>query len=154
MILMTHLDCDHVSGLHDFSGYEMYTSATELQYARKDRLRYGKLLDGLSFSTLVFKPEDSAPFGFSCDFFGDVSVIAYLTPTHSAGSVIYKITDDNRFALIVGDNGYREESWQQGLLPGPMYNAENMKKCLSWIRSMSELRDCFGIFCAHDPINR
>lgn len=153
-ILMTHLDCDHVSGLHDFSGYEIYTSAAELQYAREDRLRYGNLLEGLSFSTLVFKPDDSAPFGFSCDLFDDGSVVAYLTPTHSAGSVIYRITNDTGFALVVGDNGYREESWQQGLLPGPLHDPENMKKCLAWIKRMSEMRDCLGIYCAHDPIDR
>ena len=82
--------------------------------------------------------------------FDDGSVMAYLTPTHSAGSVVYKITEDERFALVVGDNGYMKASWLKGILPGPLYNAENMKHCLKWIKELSERPDCLGVYCAHE----
>ena len=100
--------------------------------------------------TINFAPDSNAPFGKSADLFDDATVFAYLTPTHSAGSVIYKIVDGNKFALIVGDNGYMQDSWLQGLLPGPLYNADNMRKCLAWIKEQSLNPDCLGIFCAHD----
>lgn len=150
-ILMTHLDCDHISGLYDFSGIDTYTSAEEIAFAKRKRLRYGKLIKGHSFHTIDFEDDATAPLGKSCDLFGDGAVIAYLTPTHSAGSVIYKIQDDNQFALIVGDNGYNHASWQQGLLPGPLYNADNMRHCLIWLKQQEQLPNCLGIFCAHDP---
>ena len=149
-ILMTHLDCDHISGLHDFNNIDTYTSAKEIAYASQKRVRYGKLTRGLTFHTINFTSDNDAPFGKSADLFGDATVFAYLTPTHSAGSVIYKIVDGNKFALIVGDNGYMQDSWLQGLLPGPLYNADNMRKCLAWIKGQSLNPDCLGIFCAHD----
>lgn len=88
------------------------------------------------------------------DIFGDQSVIAYLTPTHSAGSVIFKVTENNKFALFIGDNGYNEDSWKKGILPGLLYNEENAKACLKWIKEQSEKENCIGIYCAHDPIDR
>ena len=149
-ILMTHLDCDHVSGLHDFDGMEVYTSQAEFDYAAKKRLRYGKLVKGCKYRFLDFKPDENAPFGQSCDLYGDDCIVAYLTPTHSAGSVIYRISGADGFVLIVGDNGYMKDSWQKGLLPGPLYNADNMRRCLSWLKEQEQQPACLGIFCAHD----
>ena len=87
--------------------------------------------------------------GKSSDIFEDGSVIAYLTPTHSAGSVIYKIVEGKKYYLVVGDNGYMKESWEKGIIPGPLYDADNMRKCLAWIRERSKEPECLGIFCAH-----
>ena len=150
VILMTHLDCDHVSGLRDFSGIDIYTSAEEIAFAAKKKMRYGKLVKGYDLQTFVFKDDKRAPFDKSCDVFGDGSALAYLTPTHSEGSVIYRISDAEGFALIVGDNGYMKDSWLKGILPGPLYNAENMKHCLKWIKEQSERPDCLGVYCAHE----
>ena len=149
-ILMTHLDCDHVSGLHDFDGMEVYTSRAEFDYSAKKRLRYGKLVKGREYRFLDFKPDENAPFGQSCDLFGDGSIVGYLTPTHSAGSVIYRISGADGFVLIVGDNGYMKDSWRKGLLPGPLYDADNMRRCLSWLKEQEQQPDCLGIYCAHD----
>ena len=149
-ILMTHLDCDHVSGLRDFSDIGIYTSSEEIAFAAKKKMRYGKLVKGYDFQTFVFKDDKQAPFDKSRDVFGDSSVVAYLTPTHSAGSVIYRVADSDGFALIVGDNGYMKDSWLKGILPGPLYNAENMKHCLKWIKEQSERPDCLGVYCAHE----
>ncbi len=153
-ILMTHLDCDHISGLSDFTNIPVYTSSEEMNYSRKEKIRYGKLVRAKKFIYYDFGSDENAPFGKSADVFGDKSVIAYLTPTHSAGSVIYKINDENCFALVVGDNGYSEKSWKKGLLPGPIYNRENMQKCLRWIDNEIKSPNCLGAYCAHDPIDR
>lgn len=153
-ILMTHLDGDHVSGLKDFENVPIYVSEEEINYAKAQFIRYAGLSKGYSFNTLAFKPGEAAPFGKACDVFGDGTVTAYLTPTHSAGSVIYKITDGERFALVVGDNGYSEESWQAGVLPGIVHNKDNMRLCLDWIKAQGASENCAGIYCAHDPIDR
>ena len=153
-VLMTHLDCDHVSGLRDISGVPIYTSREEVSFAQKRRLRYGGLTKGYDYRLIDFAHDSAAPFGLSADLFGDGSVTAYLTPTHSAGSVIYRMADASGFTLLVGDNGYNEASWKQGLLPGPLFNADNMCRCLDWINRQSQREDCLGIFCAHDPQDR
>ena len=64
----------------------------EYEHAQKNGIQYGKLLNGLTFEYIDFKADAQAILGKSSDVFGDGSVMAYLTPTHSAGSVIYKIT--------------------------------------------------------------
>ena len=153
VIFMTHLDCDHASGLKDFKNIPIYVSKEEYNSSQKDRIRYGSFVDGYNYSFFDFKDDPLAPFNKSMDIFGDNSVIAYLTPTHSAGSVIYKINEGDKFALIVGDNGYNEDSWKKGILPGVIYNKENTKKILEWIKEQSEKENCLGIYCAHDPIS-
>lgn len=149
-ILMTHLDSDHVSGVHDFTDARVICSKEEHEYAHKNGIRYGKLLNGLDFEYIDFKADDMAVFGVSSDIFSDGSVIAYLTPTHSAGSVIYKITENGKYYLVVGDNGYMKASWEKGILPGPLYNADNMLKCLEWIKEKSRDKNCLGVLCAHE----
>lgn len=149
-ILMTHLDSDHVSGVHDFAGKRVLCAKEEYDYARKSKIRYGKLLDGLEFEFISFEDDQTAPFGKAADIFGDGSVIAYLTPTHSAGSVIYKITENGKYYLIVGDNGYMKASWENGILPGLLFNADNMLKCLAWINEKSKDSACIGVMCAHE----
>ena len=149
-ILMTHLDCDHVSGVHDFPEKKVVCAREEYEYARKNRVRYGKLLNGLTFAYLDFKTDAQAVFGKSADVFQDGSVIAYLTPTHSAGSVIYKITENGKYYLVVGDNGYMKASWEEGILPGPLYDPDKMLKCLEWIKEKSRDENCLGVFCAHE----
>jgi len=153
-IYMTHLDCDHASGLKDFSNIPIYVSKEEYDYSQSNRIRYRQFVDGYDYLFFEFKDDPLAPFKKSMDIFGDGSVIAYLTPTHSAGSVIYKINENDKFALIIGDNGYNKDSWKKGILPGLLYNEENAKLCLSWIKEQSEKENCIGIFCAHDPIDR
>jgi hypothetical protein len=89
---MTRLDCDHVSGLHDSpKSLTVYASEAEVAYAHKKKMRYGSLPEGRSYKLIDFAQDDAAPFGLSADLFGDGSVTAYLTPTHSAGSVIYRV---------------------------------------------------------------
>ena len=150
-ILMTHLDCDHISGVHDFPGPKIICAKEEYAYAQKNSIRYGKLLNGLTFDYIDFKADTQAIFVKSSDIFGDSSVIAYLTPTHSAGSVIYKIAENGKYYLVVGDNGYMKASWEEGILPGPLYHSNNMLKCLEWIKASSKDKNCLGVFCAHEP---
>jgi len=149
-IYMTHLDCDHVSGCHDFKEMNIYASKDEIEYANIKKIRYGKLIKGLIIKPVLFKIPCQSPFNSCCDIFNDGSVIAYLTPTHSKGSVIYKISKGDKFALIVGDNGYNKESREKGYLPGPIYNKKNTLIALNWIKEQTNNKDCLGVFCAHD----
>lgn len=149
-VFMTHLDCDHVSGVHDLADKRIFCAKEEYDYARKDPIRYGKLLRGLSFEYIDFTDDAAAPFLKSADVFGDGSVIAYLTPTHSAGSVIYKIEENDKYYLVVGDNGYMKESWEQCIIPGLLYDENNMRRSLKWINEQSKTEECLGVLCAHE----
>ncbi|MDD6449355.1 MAG: hypothetical protein PUF78_06505 [Lachnospiraceae bacterium] len=36
-------------------------------------------------------------------------------------------------------------------IPGPVYNIEEMKRTLQWVRKVSGDPGCIGIYAAHDP---
>ena len=93
-------------------------------------MRYGSFADGYNYTFFEFKDDPDATFKKSMDIFGENNVISYLTPTHSARNVIYRVNDGDKFALFIGENGYNEDSWKKVLLPGLMYNEENTKLVL------------------------
>lgn len=152
-ILMTHLDCDHASGLIPLREVaNIYVSEQELASENLKGVRYNRnFWKGITFREYPMKADKEAPFGESADLFGDGSLVVYLTPSHSAGSVAIKVTENNKFALFVGDNGYNRHSWEELKLPGPIYDKENMRKALRWVQQMSLMPDCTGIYAAHDP---
>lgn len=152
-ILMTHLDCDHASGLLSLTGIrKIYVTKEEIAPDNLRNVRYHKSFwKGISFSQYPMREDAAAPFGKSADLFEDGSVVVYFTPTHSAGSVMIKVTENDRFALFVGDNGYNRNSWEKLRLPGPIYSKENMRHALAYISEQSRRTECAGIYAAHDP---
>lgn len=97
--------------------------------------------------------DPDAPFGKSCDLFGDGSFKAVLVPGHSAGSVAVIATsaDTGRFAVLAGDAGYNARSWDDLRLPGPLHDADAMLTSLEWVRDLRADPLCAGVFAAHDP---
>ncbi|MGI6217605.1 MAG: MBL fold metallo-hydrolase [Coriobacteriales bacterium] len=156
-VMMTHLDCDHASGLDAFRGFHpVLVSQEEVQYAEenkvKSKVRYNdKLWSGVDFTSINFEEDDDAPFGLSSDIFSDGSITAYLVPGHSKGSVVYVGREDGRYFAIVGDTGYNQKSWTELRMPGVVYDKENLLHGLEWVRGMLEDKNCAGVFCAHDP---
>lgn len=152
-ILMTHLDCDHASGLVPLREVKkIYVSGQELVPENLKNVRYNaNFWKGITFTEYPMKEDLNAPFGQSADLFGDASVMIYHTPSHSAGSVAIKVTEKEKFVLFVGDNGYNRHSWEDTALPGPVYDKANMKKALEWVRDMGRKAECCGIYAAHDP---
>ena len=151
-VILTHLDCDHVSGLSGVKNAKhIYCSAEEWAHAQRHDVRYKpSFWKGVNIETFDMTDDETAPFGRSCDVFGDGSVKAVLTPGHSEGSEAVIVRGDTGYAAFVGDDSYNRASWEQQKLPGPLYNAENMKKTLRWVKSLSEDADCIGIYAAHD----
>lgn len=152
-VLMTHLDCDHASGLDAFKEFHpVFVSHEEVQYAKENKVRYSdKLWDGVEFTNIEFEKDDSAPFGLSSDIFSDGSLMAYLIPGHSKGSVVYIGREGERYFAIVGDTGYNQKSWTELRMPGVVYDKDNLLHGFEWVRSMLYDKDCAGVFCAHDP---
>lgn len=95
--------------------------------------------------------DPKAPFGKSCDIFGDGSVIAVLTPGHSEGSVAVLACDDSGYAAFIGDDSYNRHSWEEQKLAGPVFDVDAMRTTLRWVRELSHDSRCIGIYAAHDP---
>ena len=153
-VLLTHLDCDHASGLIPLKNAKhVYCSEEEWRHAKTKDVRYkSSFWKGVHMETLHMKEDHSAPFGKSCDVFGDGSVIAVLTPGHSEGSTAYLIRGKTGYAAFIGDDSYNAHSWKELKLPGPVYDDVEMMKTLKWVQSLSHDQDCIGIYAAHDPL--
>jgi N-acyl homoserine lactone hydrolase len=152
-VMMTHLDCDHASGLDAFARFHpVFVSQEEVRYAEENTVRYNdKLWRGIDFTRIDFEEDDEAPFGLSSDIFSDGSIIAYPVPGHSKGSVVYVGREGSRYFAIVGDTGYNLRSWTELRMPGVVYDKERLLHGLKWVRGMLDDENCSGVFCAHDP---
>lgn len=151
-VILTHMDIDHDSGLPLVKEVpHILISPEEKKALRSGDLRYVKKpYEGIALETIRWTG-NYGPFQKSWDVFNDGSVIVFLTPGHSGGSLSIKIEKEGQFALVVGDSGYNEASWDHLYLPGPVSSKEDLKKTLSWIAGMRKSPCCRGVFCAHDP---
>jgi N-acyl homoserine lactone hydrolase len=152
-VILTHLDCDHVSGLIPVrKAKHIYCSKEEWDHAHTKDVRYNpKFWEGVQMEMLPMQDDSEAPFGKSCDVFGDGSCRAVLTPGHSEGSVAVLAKGKTGYAAFVGDDSYNRRSWEDLKLPGPIYNKGDMKKTLRWVQKLSRDPDCIGVYAAHDP---
>jgi N-acyl homoserine lactone hydrolase len=154
-VILTHMDIDHDSGLRlvQEAPHILISPEEEKALHSKDPRYVKKPYRGIKLETIVWDG-NYGPFAKSWDIFKDGSVVAFLTPGHSEGSLSLKVEKDGKFALVVGDSGYNEDSWSQGNLPGPIYSKEELRKTLAWIQSQRLLPNCLGVFCAHDPSDK
>lgn len=152
-LVLTHLDCDHVSGLIPLKNAKhIYCSEEELEHSHKMDVRYkSSFWKNVNMETLNMHDNPDAPFGKSCDLFDDGSFKAVLTPGHSEGSVAVLAYGKTGYAAFIGDDSYNKNSWEKQKLPGPVYDIGDMKKTLVWVRKLSEDENCIGIYAAHDP---
>lgn len=152
-LVLTHLDCDHASGLVPLAGVRrVLCSRQEWEHAQTRDVRYNpRLWEGVAMETLAMTDMPAAPFGRGCDLFGDGSVRVVLTPGHSAGSVAVLARGETGYAAFVGDDSYNRRSWEELRLPGPLYDEQDMRRTLLWVRGLSRDPDCIGIYAAHDP---
>jgi N-acyl homoserine lactone hydrolase len=151
-VLMTHMDIDHDSGLTLVKkAPHIYVSPEEIKALHSHQARYVKKpYRGIPLTPIRWTG-DYGPFHHSWDIFEDGSVIAFLTPGHSEGSLCIKVQRGSKFLLIVGDSGYNEDSWEHLNLPGPVYSKKDVLTTLSWIARQRKSPDCLTILCAHDP---
>ena len=154
-LLMTHLDCDHASGLAAFRNVKkIVVTKEEFESAAKfsnAAVRYQrKWWDGIDFTFVEWNGTEG-PAGHSYDVFGDGSVVMVHIPGHSDGLCAVKITnEDGKFVLLAADGGYAEKSWKEMILPGIVHDKEQIVATLTWIREQSESPDCIACFATHD----
>ncbi|MBM6991112.1 N-acyl homoserine lactonase family protein [Mobilibacterium timonense] len=152
-VILTHLDCDHASGLDGVAeAGHIFCSKEEWAHAQTRDVRYRpSFWKGVSIETLNMSDDPEAPFGKSCDLFSDGSIMVVLTPGHSEGSVAVLAGDESGYAAFIGDDSYNRHSWEEQKLPGPVFDVDAMRTTLRWVRELSHDPRCIGIYAAHDP---
>lgn len=152
-VLLSHMDVDHASGLALVKeAKHILASSEEIKAAKGANPRYcnKKLWRDISIEPIRFTQDAAAPYGMSCDIFGDGTVKAIFMPGHSAGSVVLQVQRGDRFVLLVGDTGYAKSSWEQGRLPGPVYSRNDLLKSLRWVSDMAKKKGCVEVLACHD----
>lgn len=156
-ILISHLDCDHVSGLKSVSGAKkILVSNEEIAFASKktpvNMIRYHSVwwdctgLEGFDWNGT------EGPANKSFDVFGDGSFVMVNIPGHSDGQCALKITDEEgKFVLLFSDGGYARRSWEEIVTSGISADKIAQKKSLEWIRDQSLNPCCAESLANHDP---
>lgn len=155
-VVLTHLDCDHVCGLHQVAdARHILVSETEMKFVEKfsivNRFRFQKRWwRGVPLILFPWNGSEG-PFGRSYDLLGDGSVQLINIPGHTEGLVAVKITgNDGRYVLIDSDGAYGRKSWENMILPGIADNRKEQLTSLEWIREMSMNRNCVESLANHD----
>lgn len=127
---MTHLDCDHASGLHQVkNAKKILVAQDELECAHRNRfVKYQKHW-WQDVPLIAFNWNDTeGPFNKSYDLFGDKSIELISIPGHADGLFAVKVTnDEGNFVLLASDAGYAKKSWEEMILPGISLDKKKQK---------------------------
>ncbi len=153
LVLMSHLHCDHASGLNLVKdAKKILVSSDEWRVANKLPLVYlPNEWKGVSLETYDFQDLKVGPFGKAYDVFGDGSLLQIYTPGHSSGLATTMVRGaDNKYVLLAADVGYANRSWKEMLTPGICVDRKKAIISLGWMRDMAEHEDCLVALANHD----
>lgn len=153
MVVLTHLDVDHASGIQMMKdAKKFYASKEELLAAEEGDIRYNKRLwEGVPIEPYPEERSDLYPNEIGWDVFGDQTVRLVNLAGHSKGNTGVWIQSEKGFVIITGDACYIRENWEEGKLPGITANKEKAERSIAWIGSRSKREDCLEILTAHNP---
>ena len=151
-VILSHLDCDHASGLkHVSEAKQILTNKLEFDAAKHGWPRYDRdMWKGVNLQFYDFKPSESGPKKLAYDLFGDGSLQLLLAPGHSKGMVITQIKRNDRFILLSADCGYAQKSWQQMIMPGVVENRRELTESLEWMKKQAADPNCVEALACHD----
>lgn len=151
-LVLTHLDCDHVSGLKLVSDAKrIIVSNIEYDGAMGNSIRYSKKMwEGVPMKYFYYRVSNEGPVQQSFDLFDDGSILLIYTPGHSKGMCSVKISNNDKFVLLVADCGYGKKSWEDGVLPGVVYKKSDMVASLDWVKKMADDPTCVEVLASHD----
>lgn len=155
-VVLTHLDCDHVCGVHQVADAKhILVSEAEMKFAEKfsitNKFRFQKRWwEDVPIGLFPWNSNEG-PFHRSYDLLGDGSVQLINIPGHTEGLVAVKVTNPSgKYVLIDSDGAYGTKSWKEMILPGIADNRSEQLESLRWIREMSMSPDCIESLANHD----
>lgn len=155
IVLLTHLDADHTSGLRSLAGAKRFLLPEEERWWA-DRTVYKarqpvKLWEGMPIEVFWFKGTMEGPLWWSYDLFGDETVTLICLPGHTDGHIGLRIKNGKSFVVLASDAAYSARSWQEMLMPGYGFNDKSIKKSLKWLSEQAQDPNCISVIANHDP---
>lgn len=155
LIILSHFDADHISGLRDLKGAKrVIVPAEERWWANRNfyKIRQPESLRrGIDIEHVWYKGTPDVPMRWARDIFGDESVQLICLAGHTEGQAGIKITNGKRFAVLASDAAFSPRSWREGIVPGYGFNPQYMKLCLDWLKAQENDPNCVAVIANHDP---
>ena len=155
LVLLTHLDPDHVSGLKHVNKAkriilpedEYFCSFRTVYKARQPQ----SLWIDQPIERVYYRGSPLGPNRWAIDVLGDESVIMVNVPGHTDGQAAILLRSGGKFALLAADAAFSPRNWQEMITPGFGFDREAQLKSLRWIAEMAADPGCMAVLCSHDP---
>jgi glyoxylase-like metal-dependent hydrolase (beta-lactamase superfamily II) len=159
-VILSHLHQDHIGGLAEVSGANIYVSQTEwATLADPGALLNGLMLNhidlpGLNWNKVTPEPTSDSglkPFTTSYDLFGDGSLVLISTPGHTPGSMSLIVRQPGKPPLaIVGDLTFGKDLLESGHVPGAG-SRRQLEETTAKINELSSNLGGLVVLATHDP---
>lgn len=154
IVVLTHLDADHVGGLHELRGAKRFL-LPEDEYFWSCRTVYRlrqpqRLWLDMPLERFWYRGSPLGTNRWAYDLFGDESVMLVNLPGHTDGLCAVLIRSGARFVLLASDAAICRENIETGTPPGFCFDARLEKKALGWLREQQNAPGCEVVLLSHD----
>ena len=155
LVVLTHLDADHVAGLHSLSRAKKIL-LPEDEYFWACRAVYKarqpwSLWKDLPITREFYRGSPLGPNRWAIDVFGDETLQLVNVPGHTDGQAAVIVRSGRQFVVLAADAAYSPKNWREGITPGYGFDRKWQLRSLEWLKGMEADPGCAAILCSHDP---
>jgi N-acyl homoserine lactone hydrolase len=146
MIVLTHLDGDHINGLSRLEGVKTVASAEALSRGGSRKLSRR----GITATPVTLAHAPFGAFERSAALTDDGSVVAVPVPGHARGQIAVVVVEDDCQVLIAGDTAYTEQQLLDQHLDGVSRSPAAAIRSMRTVLEHSRLQPTVFL-PSHDP---
>lgn len=158
ILLLSHLDADHVGGLHELQGVrrillpedEYFWSCRTVYKLRQPR----SLWIDMPIERFFYRGSPLGTNRWAWDLFGDESVTVVNLPGHTDGLGAVRVQSGSRFVWLAADAALDRENLRTLRAPGFSFDQTLSQKALAYLSAQERESGCAGVLLSHDREER
>lgn len=161
IVLLTHLDPDHVAGLKHVKDAKRILLAED-EYFWNCRTVYQMrqpkaLFEGIPMEHYWYRGASIGTNRWAYDLLGDNTILCVNIPGHTDGLCAVLVQNGEllehkrKFALLTSDAAYLPQNWEQDITPGLGFDATLQRRGIRWIKEQAAMESCVAVLTSHDP---